>query len=120
MNTFIYMVRLGFTKRRNERTRGLTERGKLDVRRVTDLLKNEGINIVISSPYTRSILTVEPLAKQIGQEVLVFEGFKERIFSAEDKRIPDKELLPLLEKSYLDPNFNFRWRGIKYRLQKEL
>lgn len=106
MNTFIYMVRHGDSpKEGNDRTRGLTERGKLDVRRVTDLLKNERINIVISSPYTRSILTVEPLAKQIGQEVLVFEEFKERIFSAEDKRISDKELLPLLEKSYLDPNF---------------
>lgn len=98
MKTFIYMVRHGDSpKEGNDRIRGLTERGKLDVRRITDILKDEGINTVISSPYTRSILTVEPLAKQIGQEVLVFEEFKERIFSAEDKRIPDKELLPLLE-----------------------
>lgn len=106
MRTFIYMVRHGDSpKKGNERTRGLTDKGKLDAQRITDALKDEGINTVISSPYTRSILTVEPLAKQIGQAVLVFEDLKERIFSAEDERISDKDLSPLLEKSYLDPNF---------------
>lgn len=106
MKTFIYMVRHGDSpKKGNERTRGLTEKGKIDAQKITDVLKDEGINTVISSPYTRSILTVEPLAKQIGQEVIVFEDLKERIFSEENERISDMELSPLLEKSYLDPNF---------------
>ncbi len=107
MNTFIYMVRHGDSpKEGNERTRVLTEKGKLDAEKITGVLKDEGINAVISSPFTRSILTVEPLAKHIGQEVLVIEELKERIFSSKDKRMSDKELLPLLEKSYLDPNFS--------------
>lgn len=106
MRTFIYMVRHGDSpKEGNDRTRCLTEKGKLDAQRITDVLKDEGINTVVSSPYTRSILTIEQLAAQIGQEVLVFEDLKERTFSAEEKRIPDKELIPLLEKSYSDPNF---------------
>ncbi|QFF99174.1 histidine phosphatase family protein [Psychrobacillus glaciei] len=106
MRTFIYMLRHGDSpKKGNERKRGLTEKGKLDAQRISDVLKDEGINTVISSPYTRSILTVEPLAKQIGQEILVFEDLKERIFSAEDERISDNDLYPLLEKSYLEPNF---------------
>lgn len=106
MRTFIYMVRHGDSpKEGNDRTRCLTEKGKLDAQRIADVLKDEGINTVISSPYTRSILTIEQLATQIEQEVLVFEDLKERIFSDEEKRIPDKELIPLLEKSYLDPNF---------------
>ncbi|WP_313891189.1 histidine phosphatase family protein [Psychrobacillus sp.] len=106
MRTFIYMVRHGDSpKKGNERTRGLTEKGKLDAQRITDVLKDEGINTVISSPYIRSILTVEPLAKQIGQEVLVFEDLKERIFSAENERISDKDLSSVLEKSYSNPNF---------------
>ena len=111
MRTYIYMVRHGDSpKKGNDRVRGLTEKGKLDTQRITDVLKDEGINTVISSPYTRSILTVEPLAKQIRQEVLVFEDLKERIFSTKDERLSDKELFPLLKKSFSEPNFAL-WGG---------
>jgi len=99
MKTFIYMVRHGESpKEGNERTRGLTEKGILDAQRITNVLQGEEIDAIVSSPYSRSILTVEHLAKQLGQEVLVFEDLKERVFTAEEKRISDKELLPLLEK----------------------
>lgn len=107
MSTFVYMVRHGESpKEGNERTRGLTEKGYLDAQRVTDILKNEEINVVFSSPYIRSILTVESLAQQIGEEVLVFEDLKERIFTSEDNRISDKELGPLLEESFFESNFS--------------
>ncbi|MEH7353752.1 histidine phosphatase family protein [Neobacillus drentensis] len=106
MKTFIYMVRHGESpKEGNERTRGLTEKGNLDAQRITNVLQGEKIDAIVSSPYSRSILTVEHLAKQLGQEVLVFEDLKERVFTAEEKRISDKELLPLLEKSFSQPNF---------------
>jgi 2,3-bisphosphoglycerate-dependent phosphoglycerate mutase len=101
------MVRHGESpKEGNERTRGLTEKGQLDAQRLTDILKDEEIDEVVSSPYIRSILTVEKLAKKIGQEVLVFEDLKERIFSSEDNRISDKELVPLLEKSFSESSFS--------------
>lgn len=104
--TFIYMVRHGESPYDgNERTRGLTVKGQLGARSIANVLKGEGIDHVISSPYTRSILTVEPLAKQLSQEVIVREELKERIFSTEEKRLPDSQLFPLLEKSFLDPNF---------------
>lgn len=119
MRTFIYMVRHGDSpKEGNERTRGLTEKGKLDAQRIAEVLKDEGINTVISSPYSRSILTVEPLAKQIGQEVLIIEDLKERIFTAENERISDRELFPLLEKSYVDPIL-FKGRRNECRLSKK-
>lgn len=119
MRTFIYMVRHGDSpKEGNERTRGLTEKGKLDAQRIAEVLKNEGINTVISSPYSRSILTVEPLAKQIGQEVLIIEDLKERIFTAENERISDRELFPLLEKSYVDPNFSLKGGEMNADCQK--
>ncbi|MFB6469098.1 histidine phosphatase family protein [Cytobacillus sp. Hz8] len=106
MNTFIYLVRHGDSpKIGDERTRGLTNKGELGSHRVTNLLKNESINAVLSSPYTRSILTVEKLAKEIGQEVVVYEDLKERIFSAENNRISDKELIPLLEQSFFDVEY---------------
>ncbi|KMY45865.1 phosphoglycerate mutase [Bacillus sp. FJAT-27916] len=106
MNTFVYMVRHAESpKEGNERTRGLTEKGNSDVKRVTDILKEEEINIVVSSPYIRSISTVEPLARHIGEEVLIFEDLKERKFYSENNRVSDKELFPLLEKSFSESNF---------------
>ncbi|RDI41101.1 histidine phosphatase family protein [Falsibacillus pallidus] len=106
MSTFVYMVRHGDSpKDGNERTRGLSGKGYLDAQRVTELLKEEQIDAVVSSPYLRSILTVEKLAEHIGQEVLVIEDLKERKFTAEDNRIADKELLPLLVKSFADPHY---------------
>jgi len=107
MNTIVYMVRHGDSpKAGDERTRGLTEKGELDSRKIAELLKGEEIDAVISSPYVRSVLSVCELAKEIGQEVLLFEDLKERIFTAEGKRIADKELLPLLKKSFLEPDFS--------------
>ena len=107
MNTIIYMVRHGESpKEGNERTRGLTDKGKLDAQQVSDVLIKEGIEAVISSPYDRSILTVQQLGIHLGQEVLVFEDLKERTFTSEDNRISDKELFPLLKKSFSEPNFS--------------
>ncbi|MBU0905787.1 MAG: histidine phosphatase family protein [Firmicutes bacterium] len=107
MSTVIYMVRHGESpKEGNDRTRGLTDKGYLDAQRVTDILKDEKIDAVVSSPYIRSILTVEKIAQQIGQEVLVYEDLKERIFSPENKRLEDKELVQILEKSFFDSNFS--------------
>lgn len=77
----------------------------MDAKRVTDILKDEKIDAVVSSPYRRSILTVEKVAEQIGQEVIVYEDLKERIFSSEYNRVSDKELIPLLEKSFGESNF---------------
>jgi len=100
------MVRHGDSpKDGNERTRGLTEKGRLDAQRITDILQKEGIDTVISSPYSRSILTVEKVAEQIEKEVIVFEDLKEQIFIAGDKRISDKELFPFLAKSFSDPTY---------------
>jgi 2,3-bisphosphoglycerate-dependent phosphoglycerate mutase len=107
MSTFVYMVRHGESpKEGNDRTRGLTEKGYLDAKRVTKVLENEEIDVVASSPYIRSILTVEQLAQQIGEKVLVFEDLKERIFSSGNSRVSDKELVPLLEKSFSESNFS--------------
>lgn len=101
------MVRHGESpKEGNERTRGLTEKGYLDAERLADILKDEKIDAVVSSPYIRSILTVEKIAQRIGLEVIVFENLKERVFSSEDKRLADKDLFPILEKSFFDSNFS--------------
>ncbi|MBS4172696.1 histidine phosphatase family protein [Bacillus sp. FJAT-49736] len=110
MKTYIYMVRHGESpkKGKSDRTRELTEKGKKDAVHVADLLEKEGIEVLVSSPYTRSVLTIQELADRLGQEIHIFEDLKERIFSTMDMRISDAELYPILEKSYSDPNYALR------------
>ncbi|HZG16472.1 MAG TPA: histidine phosphatase family protein [Candidatus Bathyarchaeia archaeon] len=107
MTTFIYMVRHGESPKTEgtERTRGLTDKGKTDAIRITELLKSEGIEVFVSSPYQRAILTIQELARCSGKEVFVYEDLKERVFLNEDKRMPDDELIPLLEKSFSEPSY---------------
>jgi len=69
MGTFVYMVRHGESpKTGNERTRGLNEKGLIDAKRITEILEEEKNDVVASSPYIRSILTVEDLAEHNGQK----------------------------------------------------
>ncbi|WP_315906203.1 histidine phosphatase family protein [Priestia koreensis] len=107
MNTIIYLVRHGDSpKEGNERTRELTEKGYRDAERVAEVLKEEDVDVVASSPYRRSVLTVEKVAKTLHKEVVIIEELKERIFSPKGTRLSDKELAPLLEQSFLDPHFS--------------
>ncbi|WP_079480851.1 histidine phosphatase family protein [Halobacillus salinus] len=107
MSTFIYMVRHGESpKEGNERTRGLTEQGSKDADLVAATLKTEAIDVVVSSPYKRPVMTVEKTAQQFHLEVLVREDLRERKFVSDETRIPDRELAPILEKSFEDPDFS--------------
>ncbi|WP_245604611.1 histidine phosphatase family protein [Paucisalibacillus globulus] len=85
----------------------MTTQGHSDKRQITKVLLEEDIDTVISSPYKRAVLTVQELAERLGQRVLVIEDLKERVFIREEKRIDDKELLPLIRTSFSDPNFSF-------------
>ncbi|MER2260992.1 MAG: histidine phosphatase family protein [Psychrobacillus sp.] len=107
MRTVVYMIRHSESPLEgDDRSRGLTQKGYLDAKRVYDTLKDKEIEIVVSSPYTRSILTVEKLAQQIGGDVLIFEDLKERKFASGENRPSDEELAPLLEMSFSDSNFS--------------
>ncbi|WP_093728658.1 histidine phosphatase family protein [Terribacillus halophilus] len=106
MTTVIYMVRHGESpKEGNERTRGLTEIGKLDAYRITESLKGEEIEVFVSSPYKRAVETIRDLAEHVGKKVIEMEDLRERVFVSGEKRISDEELIPLLEKSFADPSF---------------
>ncbi|MEK3930981.1 MULTISPECIES: histidine phosphatase family protein [Bacillus] len=107
MNTYIYMVRHGESSKLegSERTRGLTEKGSLDAHRVTDILKTEGIDTFISSPYKRAVLTIEKKANFYEKEILVYENLKECMFSSGDQVISDKEVYPLVKKMFSNPDF---------------
>lgn len=107
MNTYIYMVRHGESPKLDggERTRGLTEKGSLDVHKVTDILKTEGIDTFISSPYKRAVLTIEKTANLYEREILIYENLKECMFSSGDQVISDKEVYPLVQKMFSNPGY---------------
>ena len=82
MLTNLYFVRHAHsTYTPDEFGRPLSEKGKADAEEVTQFLKKENIDIVISSPYKRAIQTVESVAEFWGKEIIIEHEFKERILS---------------------------------------
>ncbi len=102
LETRIYMIRhcespkLGGSEER----RGLTRKGKIDASKLTTLLRNEDIEVFISSPYTRALLSIEELATESGKEILLCENFKECTFSKGDKVVPNEQVYPLVKKMF--------------------
>lgn len=86
----------------HERTRGLTEKGRLDAVRVADMMQDKEIDILVSNPYTRSILTLRDLASHLGQDIMAVEDLKERVFSLSEQPMTHNELIPFLQDSFDD------------------
>lgn len=82
MITNIYFVRhasSAYTP--DELNRPLSEKGLKDAKKVTELLSQENITQVISSPYKRAVQTVEGTAKHFGLTISIDDGFRERKLS---------------------------------------
>lgn len=80
--TNLYFVRHAHsTYTPDELKRPLSQRGVNDAKFITELLKQENIDKVFSSPYKRAIQTVEGIAKLLGKEIELMEDFKERTLS---------------------------------------
>lgn len=88
-----------------ELTRPLSEKGVKDSNLVTDILKHQNIDHVISSPYQRAIQTVEGVAKSRGKIIETIDGFKERILS----QSPVEDFQLAVEKVWEEPTFS--WDG---------
>lgn len=106
LQTNIYFVRHAHsTYTPDELGRPLSERGFKDAHLVADVLNNECIDYVISSPYKRAIQTVEGIAKLIDKEIIIEENFKERKL-AEGSVVDFDEAI---KKVWADPDFS--WEG---------
>ncbi|MEI5889297.1 histidine phosphatase family protein [Bacillus cereus] len=82
--TTIYFVRHAHsTYTQDERERPLSEKGQLDAENVTRLLKDEHIDVVISSPYKRAIQTVQGIANTYNVSIQIEENLRERLLSKE-------------------------------------
>lgn len=83
MQTCLYFVRHAHSVySADEYGRPLSERGYQDAQRVTEILKTENINRILSSPYRRAIETVEGISRFLGIEIERKEDFKERVVAS--------------------------------------
>jgi 2,3-bisphosphoglycerate-dependent phosphoglycerate mutase len=106
MKTVIYFVRHAHsTYTPEELTRPLSEKGMRDARRVTRILESENLDHVVSSPFLRAVQTVEGTAASLNQNVLLIDGFKERLLSSE----PLDDFQGAIRKVWEEPSFH--WEG---------
>jgi 2,3-bisphosphoglycerate-dependent phosphoglycerate mutase len=108
MLTNLYLVRHAHsTYTPEELKRPLSEKGLKDAYKVKELLREENIDHVISSPYLkRAIQTVEGIALTLGREIQIVDEFKERKLTKED--VNDFE--QAIRKVWDNPDF-FSWEG---------
>lgn len=78
--TEVYFIRHAQSDRlyHDELTRPLTNEGFADSERLAEILKDEGITHIFSSPCTRAVQTAEPLAKALDLETEIKEELTER------------------------------------------
>lgn len=62
--------------------RGLSAAGRRESQRVADLLEGHDVAAIISSPYTRAIQTVQPLADRLGMTIDIDPDLRERHLSS--------------------------------------
>jgi 2,3-bisphosphoglycerate-dependent phosphoglycerate mutase len=107
MITYIYFVRHAVSPFvfGNERTRGLSEAGKLAAYKVAEMLMDENINVITSSTYTRAIETVKLLADQLNKPIIEFEELRERSIKGLYYKLTEQELLAGIELSFEDIDF---------------
>lgn len=106
MLTNLYFVRHAHsTYTPDEFKRPLSEKGQADAEKITRILKKENIDYVISSPYKRAVQTVEGVTDFTGKEVIIENGFKERILS----EVPVENFDLAITKVWEEPAFS--WEG---------
>lgn len=88
-----------------ELTRPLSKKGMADAQRVTSILANEKIDVVISSPYKRAIQTIEGVSHTIRQNIMIIDDFKERKLSEG----PVEDFGSAIRKVWEDESFS--WEG---------
>ena len=106
MNTTIYMIRHAESPFvfGQERTRKLSLRGENDSKRVTDLISDKTVDLIVSSPYSRAIQTIEGIANAKNIEIKVFEELREWQLKGA-YTLSDEEIQLAIKKSFADRDF---------------
>ena len=78
----LFLVRHAHSDYVPDEMRALSESGQRAAQRVADLLEDRGVAVIVSSPYTRAVQTVQPLADRLGISIAVDADLRERQLSA--------------------------------------
>lgn len=106
--TTIYFVRHAESPKTDldERKRGLTDAGLIAAQHVTTYLRDEKIDLFFSSPYQRSLLTIEEPARFFGQAIRIDENLRECVFSGQNQTMPQTDVYPLVRQLFADHAFS--------------
>ena len=77
----LYLVRHAHADYSPDEMRGLSPAGRAAARRLADILAGRRIAHIYSSPYTRAVETVQPLAERCGLTIQVEHDLRERHLS---------------------------------------
>lgn len=107
MKTFIYFVRHAESVYIEgvERSRGLTEKGKQDAGKIRNILVEETIDVLVSSPYRRATETIQELADALNKDIIIEEDLRERKLS--ETGFDKDQFFEAKRKVFEDPNFSF-------------
>ncbi len=107
MNTAIYMIRHAKSPFvfGQERTRKLSKQGERDAERVTAIMNDMNIDLIVSSPYRRALQTIEGMANPRNLKVKVYEGLRERQLKGA-YQLPQEEIKQAIKTSYEDIHFH--------------
>lgn len=87
-----------------ERTRKLSKDGGIDAEKVAKLMHSEKIDVIVSSPFARSIQTIEAIAATRNLEIMLFEELRERMIKG-DYQLSWEEVEPAIKKSFEDKDY---------------
>ena len=109
MNTTIYMIRHAKSPFvfGQERMRELSHQGKSDAKKVTEIMNDKQVDLIVSSPYVRAIQTIEEIATNKDIEVMVYEELKERQLKGAYKLTED-EIQQAIKTSFKDIDFHLK------------
>lgn len=106
MITNIYMVRHAESPfvDGQERIRGLSVEGEEDAGEVAKLMLLEEVDVIVSSPFARSIKTIEEIATTRNLEIKLIEELRERMIKGNYK-LSWEEVEPAIEKSFSNKDY---------------
>jgi len=80
------------------------QQGMIDAEKVTAIMKDKKIDLVVSSPYKRAIQTIEGIANKNDLEIKVFEELRERHLG--DDKMTEVEIQQAIKTSYENIDFS--------------
>lgn len=89
----------------HEETRELSEKGWKDAERITEILLQEDIDLIIFSSYVRARQTVQGLARHLQKDIEIDLRFRERDLAERDHYF--KNPAEAMQKVFSEPHFKF-------------